>query len=351
MMLTVLPEEAFSEDTVRDWSTYEPNLARTPLAEKYLREVLKAWIENPKIHNPLAIPWIRSLATGGLLTVERFLSSFENELGQANLAALIPDLLPSNEPILQTLRKPAALYGEIATYRELRKRGAESIKKIESVGDWLADGHTVSVKTILDLDSNYQLLESAFEGLAWRAETPLTRRVKEFRVYKGEGLDNRFMAQILDFMHSDLEVLLSQLAVMTPYPRWYYAQMEFMRDPVAAGTSEKRRFLVKAHRQEGSEIFIELRGIGGSPSAAGANQIQLKLVLRHDASTQLWMSNDYDAWSESGQSDFGKLGDQIRGKLDELSTMYVKTMVCLYGGFELAEPLLLHSRSFDRLFG
>ncbi|MCK5247013.1 hypothetical protein KAR02_08950, partial [Candidatus Bipolaricaulota bacterium] len=152
MMLTSLPEAAFSENAVRDWATYERNLARTPLAEKYLREVVKSWIENPKISNPLAIPWLRSLATGGLLTVERFLSDFESDLGQANLAVLIPDLLPPNEPILQTLRRSSALYGEIVAYRELQKLGAKSIKKLTSIGDWMANGHTVSVKTILDLD-------------------------------------------------------------------------------------------------------------------------------------------------------------------------------------------------------
>jgi len=394
MMLTPLPEEPFSEDAVRDWSTYEGNLSRTPLARKYLRGILKAWIENPKIDNPLAIPWLRSLARGGLLTVERYLSDFESDVGQANLAALIPDLFPPNESILHTLRRPSSLYGEIATYRELRKLGAESIKKIKSNGDWLADGHTVSVKTILDLDSNYQLIESAFEGLGWRAENPMIRRTKEFRAYNGTGLDNRFMTQILDFLHSDLEGLLSQLNVMTPYPRWFYAQMELMRDPATAATGEKRRFRVRASRFKGSEIHIELRGIGDSPPSVEARQLQLKLLLRHDTSTELWISNDFDAWSESGQGDFGKLLNWIRNRLNALSAQSAKgvnarfvgwvnvtvhpshqagialdpnaignavrdliedlnfpAVVCLYGGFELAHPLVLLSQSARDLFG
>ena len=106
------------------------------------------------------------------------------------------------------------------------------------------------------------------------------------------------------------------------------------------------------------------------------------------------MSNDYDVWSESGQSDFGKLGDQIRGKLDDLSKIHARgkaksfigwinitthpsqqdgiardptpirnlvarltsdlaypAVVCFYGGFELARPLLLPSQSVEERFG
>ena len=336
---------------------------------------------------------MRLLASGGLLKLEGFFSEFRNEIGEKNLEDLVHDLLLPNEPLLQTLRRPAALYGELLTYRELHALGARSIKKMTEDGDWLADGHTVSVKTILDLDSNYQLIESAFEGLAWRSEYPMIRRTKGLVLRNGEGLDDRFMRQILDFLHSDLEKLLVQLLTIAPHPRWYYAQIELMRDPATAETKEKRRFRVKASRWEEKQIHVELLGIGGSPPSTGKRQLTLRLTLRNDAARDLWMSNDYDAWSGSGQTSFGKLGDQIQNRLDALSKAHERgaaksflgwinitthpshqeevatdptqmqdlvtrltsdlpypTVVCLYGGFELAKPLLVCSASTRELF-
>ncbi len=80
MGLTMLPEKPIPLRVARDWSSYERNLDGTPLVRKYVLEVLKGWVENPKIQNPLALPWLRALIDGDLGSLEQFLVEFESSM-------------------------------------------------------------------------------------------------------------------------------------------------------------------------------------------------------------------------------------------------------------------------------
>jgi len=394
MGLRMLPAKAIPLQVAHNWASYEKNLATTPVVHKYVGEILKGWVENPKIQNPLALPWVRALVNGDLGFLEEILSDFESDMGESNLSKLIPDLLPTNIPLLHTHRCLSALFGEVMTFRKLRELGAESVEKISVWGDWLADGLTISVKTILDIDRNYQIIEDAIEGLAFLEEYPMIRAANHFRVFNGEGLDNRFMAKILDFLHSDLDEMLEHLVSGMGHPRWAYSKLEACRDPDVAGTNEKGRLLVKGFRHQ-KDVFVELEDIGVGESPNREHRIKFKIELRQGASHEFATSNDFNAWSGEPDVDQEKLGQKIA---DRLNTIEMKnkgkdttefagwinieahpslqpgiaghperiralisefvegvdfpTLFYIYGGFELAQPLLLRfGRDVDRFPG
>lgn len=383
MSLTMLPEKPIPLRVARDWANYEKRLGTTPLVRKYLLEILKGWVENPKIQNPLALPWLRILIDGDLGSLEQFLVEFESSMGESNLSRLIPDLLPTSAPLQHTHRSLSALFGEVMTFRKLSELGAENVEKLTTWGDWHADGLTISVKTILDIDRNYQLIEDVVEGLGYLEEYPMVRSTNHFRVFNGDGLYDRFVAKILGFLHSDLEEMLEYLVSGMGHPKWAYSKVEALRDPDVAGTNEKGRFLVKGLRHH-KKVFVELEDIGVGESPRQEHRIKFKIELRQDVSHDFSTSNDFNAWSGEPEIDREKLGRQIADKLGTIETKnigkdttrfaawinivahpslqpgiaghperirgllseFVKgvdfpVLVYIYGGFELAKPILL----------
>ena len=102
MGLCILPAKPIPLQVARDWPSYEKNLATTPLVCKYAGKILKGWVENPKIQNPLALPWLRILIDGDLGFLEQILAEFETDMGESNLSGLITDLLPTSAPLQHT---------------------------------------------------------------------------------------------------------------------------------------------------------------------------------------------------------------------------------------------------------
>jgi hypothetical protein len=383
MGLTMLPEKPISLRAARDWANYEKNLGTTPLVREYLLEILKGWVESPKIPNPLALPWVRALVNGDLGLLEQILVEFESSIGDSNLSKLIPDLLRPNEPLQHTHRCLSALFGEVMTFRKLKELGAENVEKLTTWGDWRADGLTISVKTILDIDRNYQVIEDVAEGLACLEEYPMVRATSHFRVFNGVGLDDRFMAKVLDFLHADLEEILEHLVSGMGHPRWAYSSVEALRDPDMAGTNEKGRFLVKGFRRH-KKVIAELEDVGVGEPPKQEHRIKFEIELRQDASHDFSTSNDFNAWSGEPEIDREKLGRQIADKLGTIETKNIgkdttrfaawinieahpslqpgiaghperiraliselvegvdfPVLVYIYGGFELAKPVLL----------
>jgi hypothetical protein len=380
----MLPEKGIPLRVARDWATYERKLATTPLVHKYVGEILKGWVENPRIQNPLALPWLRILIDGNLSFLEQILVEFESDMGESNLSRLIPDLLPTSAPLQHTSRCLSALFGEVMTFRKLKELGATDIKKLTTWGDWQANGLTISVKSILDIDKNYELIEDVVEGLACLEEYPMVRATNHFWVFHGEGLDDKFIEKILGFLHSDLEELLTHLVSGMGYPRWAYSSVEALRIPEVAKNSERGRFLVKATRHNHKEILVVLEDIGVGDSPEQQHRVELKLELRPNASHEFATSNDFNAWSGEPDVDQEKLGRQIASKLNTLKAknkgkdttefaawinieahpslqpgiaghperirdlvsellegISFPVFVYIYGGFELAKPLLL----------
>jgi len=374
MEITFIPESKFTIAEARSWRTYESNLIHTSLVRKHLARILKGWVESDKIANPLAIPWIRTLATGAMSGTERHLTTFRDDMGDDNLGALIPDLLKPGEPLVQTIRRISSLWGEIVAFRELRKLGRQLPEKITALGDWKVGGQVVSVKTLLDLDSNYHVVGSAFEGLAWCSDFPLIGRARELRVFGGTHLDNRFMPRVVEFLHKKLEPLLVVHVVESQI------QQEIDCDGLHVES-------VGA----GRDISVVL---SSTDSDAPMSELRLRLRLRIDGDDRrdLTISSDHDAWSAADRIDFDCLESRLRAKLDALAKQVEKVgssallgwvnvtthpshqeevaqwpsrtetrirevvneadfpaVVCFYGGFELATPFLISNCDLQEL--
>jgi hypothetical protein len=319
--LTLLPEQPISLHDAHNWATYKKSLERTPLAHKYLRETLRSWVEVADVPNPLVLPWIRSLVNGDLEFLERFLIDLESEMGESNLGMLLDDLLRKKGSASDIRRDIASLWGEIMAFRYLRDLGANEVKKITARGDWLADDQTVSVKTILDIDHNYGVVEDALEGYAYLDECPTIRQLAHVRVKNGRGLDYEFMAKVLRLIDMHLEKILAFLVKDLGFPDWYFSsiEVEALRIPEAAHADESGRLLLKATRHDHEKMLLTLDDIrAGKPANGPGHGIELEFELGEPESPEFSTTNDLNTWSGMPQVDKVRLGRQISGKICEL---------------------------------
>jgi len=389
MELTVLPDTPIPLSLAKDWSTYEENLASTPLVARYLTNTLRQWVRNPQIPNPLVLPWIRILVDGSLNSLKRPLADLEESMGESALSELLFDLLQKHakrKPAMHIQRDISALFGEIMAFRRLKEMGARDIAKISSRGDWLADGVTVSVKTVLDVDHNYGQIEESLKGLAYLEEAPFMRSIRDIRIFGGKGLDNEFMSKTLKLIENSLEKILGFLLSDMGSRDWYYimGEIEAIRVPEVADKSETGRFHIKACRSDRTTLSLDIEDIReGESTESKAHGIRLSMRLREDDSLVFSTDNDLSAWYGWPEVDQARLGNKILRKLEQIESKYngdatrfagwisiethpkfqpgiatfpAKTrdflerlvehkeypvFFLLYGGFELAKPLLL----------
>jgi len=315
MALTMLPDSPVCLSETRNWSLYENGLAKMPLVRKYLGDTLRSWVEEAGVPNPLVLPWVRALYDGSLSFLEPHLADLEAELGRSNLEALIDDLLRKTGPALDLRKDVAALYGEIVAFRGLRDMGAKSIQKVTSRGDWHADGVDVSVKTILDIDHNYQQIEDSLEGNAYLEEFPTLRRMRHIQLRKGRGLDNELMSKVLRLLDHGLERLLAFLLNDFGYPDWHYFSLEGLRVPEVVPVDERGRFSLKAMRHGSQSILLVLEDIrAGEPPGSDGHGLEMDFEKRDDDAREFSTSNDLNAWWGMPEIDQKRLGEKIAGK-------------------------------------
>jgi hypothetical protein len=324
MGLTFIPEKPISLRAARDWSTYEANLSLTPRVRKHLEDTLRSWVTESGIRNPLVLPWVRILADGTLETLETHFGVLESTIGETSLSRLVRDLLRKKGPALDIRRDVAALYGEIIAFEKLKDMGAKSVDKITVDGDWLADGLTVSVKTILDTDHNYTQIEDAIEGYAYLEECPSLRRVGSVRVTDGKGLDNEFMRKILWLIDEDLESILLFVAEGLGFPAWCNCSIEALRIPEIAHADEKGRMVLKVARHGCKLLRISIDDIrAGEPPDGDGHTVCLEMESRDDNSCAFSITNDLNVWWGVPDVDRERLGRQICGRVQEVSTKSV----------------------------
>ena len=387
MVLTFLPAHPVPLRVARDWATYEKGLAATPILHRLLGGIMPRWVEGPGVANPLALPWVRILADGDLGSLEDRLQELQAAMGEENLSRLFADLLPKKGSASDVRRGVSSLFGEIVAFQSLRKAGARTLEKITQGGDWLADGWTVSVKTVMGIDHNYDHIESTVEGLAYLTECPTIRRIRSFRVAKGNGLDYELMGKIMHLLDFRLESLLQFLVQGLAWPGWYYATAELnaVRVPEVAGATEAGRLKIKGGRYDERHVIITLEDMrSGEKAGSLPRGIEFQIELRKDDGLEFSTSNDLNSWWGMPALDRDRLGVQLREKLAQIADQDVKNstgafagwinievhprlsagtraqrdsirdylaglvgetsypvVVCFFGGVELAEPMIL----------
>jgi|GEM_PF-6886185 len=197
------------KDSINDWNNYSRNIETFPYLRKYLEHPIKKCIE--KTSNPLAIEFIVWLLMGDMGELERSEEAFkelEDNLGENNLKKTFKELedeINSKSKSHQISRKIASLWAEILAANYLIKI-YDSVKRYEKVGgDWLCNDSTiVSVKTKLDLDLNYQLIDNSIFSLFCPEENDVIKRYNKIILKSDNRIEDAFINNIIWFLENHL---------------------------------------------------------------------------------------------------------------------------------------------------
>lgn len=201
-MLDVMPKKFIKLSEINNWKNYSNGLIGQKFAKKYTEEILKKWVES--MENPLINPWIHQLFENRLNGLNNFLEQLEDEIGEKNLFLFFNEIMNEGSESEYILKKIKSIYGEIRTFNELKKENPNQIKKISKIGDIECDNEIISIKTILDLDLNYQIIEEIIRGLLLIEENKVVRKFNYIKLMNGENIDDNFLFSVSDFLNSTL---------------------------------------------------------------------------------------------------------------------------------------------------
>jgi len=343
----ILPKTTLNQDQVKDWNRYKPMLARSPTVQRYLEPRLKGWVTNEKIDNPLQISWVQILLDHGLSTLERFFREFEASMGSENLRKLLADTLRPNGPVYDIQRSIASLWGEILTFRELRKTG-QTISKITERGDWLVDKTVVSVKSILDMDYNYRLLESTVVGLSYVDSFEVIRQCGSIRFSNAIGMDDSFLKKVVDFLNSSLKDLLNVLFEGFQEPEWTNILLEGSRFYTKAGSTTGFLEFTATRYNEG-EINIRLNEHRSGEQEKDGHALTIDIERRSDNELAFSVTSDMNTWWGWPEVDQERLGKQIRERIKKLDHNWRQEDTPFVGWVNIeAHPSLQEGIELDR---
>lgn len=202
-MIDLIPSCLIKKDSINDWNSYSKNIDKFPYVKKYLEPLLIRCIENT--NNPLAIGWVVSLLRGTLDGLEKTLRKLEDDLGEDNLRGVFRELEKSKASDADQINvKIDSLWGEISVFNSLKKRYS-LVEKLDEIGDWLCDGSTIlSVKTKLDLDLNYELIENSIKSLYFLEENDDMIRYNTISLMRPIHIDHAFREKIIWFIENHL---------------------------------------------------------------------------------------------------------------------------------------------------
>ena len=347
MVIHMLPKTILSRAQSKDWKRYESSLENYPAVQGYLGERLRSWVTSVKIDNPLQISWVRILLDHGLIRLEQFFREFEAAMGKENLRRLVEDTLPTAAPAYAIQRSIASLWGEILAFRELRKTG-RAISKITERGDWLVDETVVSVKSILDMDYNYRLLENTIEGLIYLDEFKILQQCESIRFSKATGMDDSFLKKVVDFLNSSLKDLLNVLFEGFQEPEWTNILLEGSRFYTKAGSTTG--FLAfKATRYNEGKINIRLNEHRSGEQEKDSHAITIDIKQRSADTRDFSVTSDMDVWWGWPEVDQERLGRQIRERIEKLEHNWRQGDTPFVGWVNIeAHPSLQEGIELDR---
>lgn len=197
-----IPEGLISQKDLNNWKKYSAGLKENKFVKKYLGTTLKRWVEN--LLSPMSVNWVLWLYKSKLDKLNEYLETFENRLGEENLKLLFSELKKEAGNTESTIIKIRSLTGEITAFNKLADEGHKNLKKISAGGDWESETAIISVKSILDLDLNYQLIENTIQGMICIQENSILRKYSNIRLNDEKNLDHKFRAKIIWFLQNSL---------------------------------------------------------------------------------------------------------------------------------------------------
>lgn len=201
-MIGIIPKKLISRKDIKNWQNYSAGLDNKPFIRKYLGSIMKKWIE--ELSNPLAVFLVQKLFEDKLEKLDKKLEALEGKLGEENLESIFNELGKERGDMAEVTMKIESLNGEIITLNKLASEGHKNLKKISQGGDWESDTAIISVKSILDLDLNYQLIESTVRGMIYIQENDILRKYSRTELRDEKKLDHKFRTKIIWFLENSL---------------------------------------------------------------------------------------------------------------------------------------------------
>jgi len=199
-MIDIMPKKLISRKDLKNWQNYSAGLDDKKFTKKYLEATMKKWVE--KLSNPLAIFWVQKLFEDKLEKLDENLKALEGKLSEKNLKLIFGELENEGGDTEAVIRKIKSLKGEITAFNKLASEGHKNLKKINQGGDWESDTIIISVKSVLDLDVNYQLLESTIRGMIYIQENDILRKYSRIEFRDEKKLDHKFRTKIVWFLEN-----------------------------------------------------------------------------------------------------------------------------------------------------
>lgn len=206
-MYNSAPNKLIPIKELNNWEQYRDGLKRFPFLETHLINIFMKWVET--LSNPLSVPWILYLFKDKLDFLDEFLQQMHNEIGEDIITGCLHELHVEGGRAHDKFKKIISLESELFTFSQLRKLGHKNLLKISKIGDIESGSDLISVKSILDLDIQYQIIENLIWGLFYIKEHKSLRKYNYVRIFGGVGLDDRFLLKIIDYIEcSFMDALL-----------------------------------------------------------------------------------------------------------------------------------------------
>jgi len=279
----------------------------------YYENLIKAWI-SAEI-NPLEIPIIKDIIDNKLLESENRLIKIEQHLSKNNLLLYMDELKGQNAPD-QVMQKLKSLDYETYVYNELVKKN-NNIKKINQIGDWETDKEVISVKSILNLDFNYQIIENFLISLFYIKEYEIIRKYNSIRIAKIKNFDYKFRNTVLCFLRENL------VKIIEKYDKTIF-DIPFAQE-IIENYNENLRIIINSYINDkpNKEISIFF-------NYNYKDYSELEIIFNSDIFNNILYAISYDTNAfiiESSNFNEGYVIKQIIDKVEKLNEDYKKLIV------------------------
>ncbi|MFW5700534.1 MAG: hypothetical protein ACOCWM_02495, partial [Cyclobacteriaceae bacterium] len=294
-MLDKKPEKLIPRSKLNNLDYYDPEFGGFHLVKKYLNDILNNWIKT--LENPLAIDWIQLMSQFKMEQVESRLSQYENQIGENNLIAVLEELANEGGNVPAILQKIESLQGEIIAFHMLKKLGHQNIVKINKIGDWQSNSSLVSVKSFLDLDIQYQIIEHLIKGPYYIAENSVLRNYDKIFIYDQKMLDYQFLTNVFAFIQNSY---VNTINYLDEQDFSDYLHINFYKHMLNQIKGNNALFQVEVRKhQDQKEITIvfQLKEKRGSESEEHLIKIMVKKQLE-EAKKNIYIHYDSNTYFE-----------------------------------------------------
>lgn len=337
-MLGIIPKNTYPLSYYRNWHLYENILKQYDKINFYFGKVIKTWIDWCGLNNinPLEISIILDFFSNNSHKFEKILSNFEKLVGKNILLNYISEFRGIARPE-EVTQKLASLNSESYIY-EVIKNNTSQVKKINSIGDWETDSKVISVKSILELDLNYKIIENFLCSLFYIKEYCIIRKYSSIIFNKSKNINSGFRKTILNYLRENIISLLERHDKLhLQYPelgKHITYNVNDLNITIDTYINNQPRII---------RIFIQ--------SYNNLSEIEIEFIEEEMNNLYSIAYNTNSFFFGGNNIDKSAILKKIRGKIYELDKNYTQFMECQSEKiFEGWIPFLIHQKDIEYFY-